>query len=90
MELQLGRSCRVAASVPLRGFGIDFRGIDFSEEAVTIIVNLHGANILTAHQLLPESEFRLLSHPTGRDSVFRVVSKLPVLNLSILTGASRI
>jgi len=76
MEFQPRRSCRVAVSVPVRVYGIDFRGIDFSEEAFTIIVNLHGAKIRLAHQLLPDSEIRLLSHPTGRDSVFRVVSKL--------------
>ena len=76
MEFRPRRSCRVAVSVPIRVYGIDFRGIDFSEEAFTIIVNLHGAKIRLAHQLLPDSEIRLLSHPTGRDSVFRVVSKL--------------
>jgi len=63
-------------SVPIRVFGIDFRGIDFTEEARTIIVNVHGAKIRLSHQLLPDSEIRLLSYPTGRDSVFRVVSKL--------------
>jgi hypothetical protein len=28
------------------------------------------------HQLMQDAEIRLLSHPTGRDSIFRVVSKL--------------
>jgi hypothetical protein len=74
--LQSRRSCRVALSVPIRVIGIDYRGIDFIEEALTIIVNLHGAKIRLTHQMMPDSEFRLLSHPTGRDSVFRVVSKL--------------
>jgi len=63
-------------SVPICVFGFDYRGVDFSEEAHTVIVNLHGAKIRMTHQLLPESEIRLISHPTGRDSVFRVVSKL--------------
>jgi len=70
------RSCRVALSVPIRVIGIDNRGIDFTEEAHTIIVNLHGAMIRMTHQMMPDSEIRLLSHPTGRDSLFRVVSKL--------------
>ena len=74
--LQSRRSCRVALSVPIRVIGIDYRGIDFIEEALTIIVNLHGAKIRLTHQMMPDSEFRLLSHPTGRDSIFRVVSKL--------------
>jgi hypothetical protein len=73
---QSRRSCRVALSVPIRVIGIDYRGIDFTEEARTIVVNLHGAKIRLTHQMIPDSEFRLLSHPTGRDSVFRVVSKM--------------
>ena len=75
-EFKTRRSCRVALSVPIRVFGIDYRGVDFTEEAYTIIVNLHGAKIRMAHQLLPDSEIRLISHPTGRESLFRVVSKL--------------
>jgi hypothetical protein len=76
VDFQTRRSCRVALSVPVRVFGIDFRGVDFTEEAHTIIVNLHGAKIRMTHQLLPDSEIRLVSHPTGLDSLFRVVSKL--------------
>ena len=70
------RSCRVALSLPVRVFGVDFRGIDFTEEALTMIVNLHGAKIRLAHQLLAEAEIRLVNHSTGRDAIFRVVSKL--------------
>lgn len=70
------RSSRIVLTLPIRVFGVDYRGIDFTEEAVTIIVNLHGAKIRMTHQLLPDSEIRLISHPTGLDSVFRVVSKL--------------
>ena len=76
VEFQTRRSCRVALSVPIRVFGVDYRGIDFTEEALTLIVNLHGAKIRMVHQLLPDSEIRLISHPTGQDSLFRVVSKL--------------
>ena len=71
------RSGRVAMSLPIRVFGVDFRGIDFTEEALTVIVNLHGAKIRLAHQLLPDTEIRLVNHATGRDAVFRVISKLP-------------
>ena len=76
LEFQNRRSYRVALSVPIRVIGIDYRGIDFTEEALTTIVNLHGAKIRLTHQLLPDAEIRLLCHPTGRDSVFRVVSKI--------------
>ena len=72
-ETQTRRSCRVAMAMPIRVFGTDFRGIDFTEEALTTIVNLHGAKIRLSHQLLPEAEIRLFNHSTGRDAVFRVV-----------------
>jgi hypothetical protein len=72
------RSCRVALSVPIRVIGIDYRGIDFSEDTVTIVVNRHGAKIRMSHQLLPDQEIRVLSQATYQDAVFRVVSKLPV------------
>lgn len=75
-EFQSRRSCRVAWSVPIRVFGFDYRGVDFSEETSTVVVNLHGARIRMTHQLLPDSEIRLIIVPTGRDSLFRVVSKL--------------
>ncbi len=75
-QFKTRRSCRVALSVPIRVFGVDYRGVDFTEEAFTIIVNLHGAKIRMTHQLLPDSEIRLISYPTGEDAVFRVVSKL--------------
>src|SRR5512140_1612316 len=56
------RSCRVAMELPIRVFGVDFRGIDFTEEALTSIVNLHGAKIRLSHQLLPDAEIRLFNH----------------------------
>jgi hypothetical protein len=75
-QFKTRRSCRVALSVPIRVFGVDYRGVDFTEEAFTIVVNMHGAKIRMSHQLLPDSEIRVISHPTGEDAVFRVVSKL--------------
>jgi hypothetical protein len=68
-------------SLPIRVFGVDFRGIDFTEEALTLIVNLHGAKIRLSHQLLPDAEIRLVSHTTGRDAIFRVVAKVPSTDL---------
>ncbi len=70
------RSCRIALSIPVRVFATDYRGIDFTEDAVTIVVNLHGAKIRMAHQLLPEQEICLFSQTTRQDAHFRVVSKL--------------
>jgi hypothetical protein len=75
-EFRQRRSCRLAVSIPLRVFGTDYRGRDFSEDTTTLVVNLHGAKIRLSHQLLPEQEIRLLSHPTRREALFRVVSKV--------------
>ena len=71
------RSCRVALSVPIRVSGIDHRGVVFTEDALTLIVSLRGAKIRLSHQLLPDSEIRLVAGSTGQGSVFRVVSKSP-------------
>jgi hypothetical protein len=70
------RSCRVALSIPIRVFGTDYRGVVFTEDTVTIVVNLHGAKIRMTHQLLPDQEILLFSHPTRQDALFRVVSKV--------------
>ena len=74
-DYQSRRSCRVALSIPIRVIGTDHRGIDFAEDAHTVVVNVHGAKIRTVHQLLPDAQIRLVSRPTGQESVFRVVSK---------------
>jgi len=69
------RSCRVVLSVPIRVFGTDYRGVDFTEDAETVVVNLHGAKIRLTHQLLPDQEIRLFSQATQQDAVFRVVAQ---------------
>lgn len=75
LDFQNRRSCRVALSLPVRVFGVDYRGKDFTEDALTIVVNLHGAKLRMNRQLMPDSEIRVVS-PTGKDSVFRVVSRV--------------
>jgi len=70
------RSRRVDMAVPIRVYGIDYRGVDFTEDASTLNVNRHGAKIRMSHQLLPDSEIRLFSQSTGHESIFRVVGKL--------------
>ena len=75
-EFRQRRSCRLAISIPLRVFGTDYRGKDFTEDTTTLVVSQHGAKIRLDHQLLPEQEIRLLSRPTGREALFRVVSKV--------------
>jgi hypothetical protein len=74
--LRQRRNCRLALSIPIRVYGIDFRGIDFVEDTSTLVVSLRGAKIRLLHQLLPDQEIRLLSLPTNQEAIFRVVTKV--------------
>ncbi len=75
-DFQSRRSCRIAISVPIRVFGTDYRGIVFTEDSVTVVVNQHGAKIRMTHQLIPDQEIHLYSHSTYQDAPFRVVAKI--------------
>jgi hypothetical protein len=68
------RSARLAVSVPIRVYAIDFKGVDFVEDATTVVVNQYGAKIRLAHQLLPEQEIRIRSLQTDQEAVFRVIN----------------
>jgi hypothetical protein len=70
------RSCRVAMSIPIRIYAVDYRGVDFTEDAETVVINRHGAKIRLVHQLLPDQEIRIHSRPTRLEAIFRVVSKV--------------
>jgi hypothetical protein len=63
-------------SIPIRIYAVDYRGVDFTEDAETVIINRHGAKIRMVHQLLPGQEIRLLSQSTLQEAIFRVVSKV--------------
>ncbi len=67
------RSPRLVVRLPIRVFGIDYRGFDFVEDTRTLVVNLHGAKIPLERQLMPEQEIVIQSKTTNRESVFRVV-----------------
>jgi hypothetical protein len=69
------RSPRLALQLPIRVFGIDFKGMDFVEDATTLVVSAHGAKIRLGHQLVPEQEIRILCRRTQEEAVFRVVCK---------------
>lgn len=66
----------MALGAPIRVFGIDYRGKDFVEDSLAIIVNLHGAKIRLGRQLVPDQEIRILSQKTSQESVFRVVNRV--------------
>lgn len=71
------RSCRIAASIPIRVYAIDFRAKEFVEDSNTLVVNQHGAKIRLLRQLIPEQEIRILSLTTRLEAIFRVVAKAP-------------
>jgi len=73
------RSTRLAMSLPIRVYAIDFKGTDFMEDSTTVVVNTHGAKIRLGHQLLPEQEIRIQSMKTGQEAIFRVVSRVGAL-----------
>jgi hypothetical protein len=61
--------------LPIRVFGIDFRGRDFVEDSTTLVINRQGAKIRLIRQLIPEQEVRILCRQTAREALFRVVSQ---------------
>lgn len=78
-DIRTRRSTRLALSLPIRVYAIDFKGTDFVEDSTTVVVNAHGAKIRLGHQLLPEQEIRIQSLKTGEEAVFRVVSRVGTL-----------
>ena len=70
---ELRRSSRVVISVPVKISGVDNRGQLFSEEARTVVVNRHGAMILSSHELKPGTEVELSAFQDGSRSRARVV-----------------
>lgn len=70
------RSTRLALSLPIRVYAIDFKGTDFIEDSTTVVVNVYGARIRLHHQLLPEQEIRIQSLKTSQEAIFRVVSRV--------------
>jgi hypothetical protein len=69
------RTPRLALGVPIRVFAIDYLGRDFVEDSSTLVINLHGAKIRLDRELIPDQEIRILSGKTGREAIFRVVSR---------------
>ncbi len=62
--------------MPIRVYGIDYRGKDFVEDSSTLVVNLHGAKIRLLRQVVPDQEVRILCLRNNQDDVFRVVVKV--------------
>jgi hypothetical protein len=70
------RSTRLAVSLPIRVYAIDFKGVDFIEDSTTVVVNYNGAKIRLTHQLIPDQEIRIQSVKTSTEAIFRVVSRV--------------
>ncbi len=67
------RSDRVLAPIPIRVIGNDMTGVAFSEDAVTVSVNQHGARISLTHSLLVDDTILVLNKKTRIEEEFRVV-----------------
>lgn len=74
VEMRERRSPRLALQLPIRVFGIDFKGNDFVEDSLTVVVNLHGAKIKLNHLLIVDQEIRVLCYTSKQEAVFRVAS----------------
>jgi hypothetical protein len=73
---RIRRSARLAVSLPIRVYAIDFKGVDFIEDSTTVVVNHFGGKIRLSHQLLPDQEIRIQSLKSSAEAVFRVVSRV--------------
>ena len=75
------RSRRLALTIPIRVYGIDYKGTDFSEDSTTVVVNWHGTKIRLVRQLLPDQEVCLFRRATMHSSASfpkRPVTKIPI------------
>jgi predicted RNA-binding Zn-ribbon protein involved in translation (DUF1610 family) len=77
-EIRHRRSPRLAQALPIRVYGIDFKGRDFVEDSTTLVVGQQGAKIRLTRQLVPEQEIRILCMRNDREALFRVVGKAGV------------
>ena len=67
------RSTRLSIAIPITISGKDASGRSFKENCRTIIINKHGAKILTVHQLALGSEVVLENRALGRTAKTTVV-----------------
>ncbi len=75
-ETDLNRqSDRVTLSLPIRVIGTDELGREFRDEARTILVTRHGARILLARELDPQTEVTIRNARLDREAKARIVGK---------------
>ncbi len=70
------RSDRILAPLHIHVTGKDPSGMPFEEDALTVIINQHGAAISLAHILYPEQGLRIRNLENGIEADFRVVGEL--------------
>jgi hypothetical protein len=75
LNVRQRRSPRHALELPIRFFGMDFRGRVFVEDSTTLVVSQHGAKIRLTRKLIPEMEIRILRRDNKREGLFRVVGE---------------
>ncbi len=75
-EEKLRRTPRRPMSVPVRVFGQDITGRDFTEDNSTLVVNWNGALVPLSRPLANEQVLLVINRRNNKESDFRVVGKL--------------
>ena len=73
MGIEKRRSDRVMLTIPLLVYGQDASGMTVKMEALTVVVNRHGARIRIGNQLLTAQSLHIANRITGVGAEFRVV-----------------
>lgn len=64
---------RISLSMPVRIFGLDNAGVEFTEEARTILVSRNGVIVASKALLVPQQQVIVWCKPTGKQAPARVV-----------------
>ena len=74
-DQQLRKTPRRPVAIPVRLFGLDVQGRDFTEDTHTAVVNWHGALIVVPRPLADEQLLLVINRNNNKESDFRVVGK---------------
>jgi len=72
---------RIPKEVPILLIGSDLDGKVFSEPTNTVLLNLHGAGIISHHRLSPEQELILRCPDRNSETAVRIVGEMGSSNV---------
>jgi hypothetical protein len=70
------RSDRIDLELPIRVFGTDVTGDDFSDETRTLVVSRYGAKILLNRKVAPEQELTVCCISSRKEASVRVIGQV--------------